>query len=87
MFQLDFSDVLLYSESVSLRQSHACTLALQFYGNPFAVFLNNIKTEAYRNWYDRLYLDEIPFFSVETFAFQFNDRNDAEEVFNSYRSQ
>jgi hypothetical protein len=35
MFQLDFSDVLLYSERVSLRQSHACTLALQFYGNGF----------------------------------------------------
>jgi hypothetical protein len=87
MFQLDFSDVLLYSERVSLRQSHACTLALQFYGNPFAVFLDNIKTEAYRNWYERLYLDEIPFFSVETFAFQLNDRNDAEEVFNSYRNK
>ena len=64
LFQLEFCDVLLYDETKAEKDSHTSTIALRFYGNSFAVFLDNLKDNCEKKWYDRFHDDEIDIFPL-----------------------
>ena len=65
MFQLEFCDVQLYDSTKAEKEPHSSTIALRFYGNSFAVFLDNLE-ENDRNWPQRFYKDEIQAIEIDT---------------------
>jgi hypothetical protein len=63
MLQLEFRDVRLYDASKPEKDAHTMdVIAVRFYGNVFAVFLDDLEEEGKRPWYERFYDDEIPAF-------------------------
>ena len=87
MFQLEFSDVLLYDETKAEKEPHASTIALRFYGNTFAVFMDNLNEETDKKWYDRFYDDEIQILPINAFEFRFNDVEYAEALFIDFKTK
>ena len=64
IFQLEFSDVLLFDETKPEGASCASVIALRFSGNTFAVFLDNLEEKPEKEWYRRFYDDEIREFEI-----------------------
>ena len=87
MFQLEFCDVMLYDETKAEKEPHTSVIALRFYGNAFAVFLDNLEEETGKKWYDRFYDDEILILQIEPYEFRFDDIEYAEKVFGGYRNK
>ena len=87
MFQLEFCDVMLYDQTKTKKQPHSNTIALRFYGNAFALFLDNLEEDKDRKWYDRFYDDEIKLLPIETFEFSFNDPEYTDSVLHSYKTR
>lgn len=88
MFQLEFRDVQLYDDTKSEKEPHTTdVLAVRFFGNVFAVFLDNLEEDVEKPWYDRLYDDEIPPFSCGGYELGFDCPEYAEEVYGIYRNK
>ena len=87
MFQLEFCGVMLYDDTKAEKDTHTSTVALRFYGNSFAVFLDNLQEETGRKWYDRFYDDEILTIEIDPYEFRFDDIGYADQVFNLYRNK
>lgn len=87
MLQLEFSDVQLYDESKDEKDTHTMdAIAIRFFGNVFAVFLDNLNEEEERPWYERFYDDEIPAFECEGYELRFDDPEYAQEVHGEYKN-
>ena len=86
MFQLEFCDVQLYDATKAEKESHSSTIALRFYGNSFAVFLDNLEEDG-RNWPQRFYKDEIQVIEIDTYDLVFDDIDYAKEVYENYRNR
>ena len=85
MLQLEFCDVLLYDETKAEKETHTTdVLAVRFYGNVFAVFLDNLNDE---NWYERFRDDDSILYPVDTYDMAFDDNKEAESLLNDYRNQ
>lgn len=64
IFQLEFSDVLMFDETMPEGTSRASVIALRFSGNAFAVFLDNFEEKSEKEWWKRFYDDEIGEFEI-----------------------
>lgn len=88
MLQLEFCDVLLYDESKAEKDAHTMdAIAIRFFGNVFAVFLDNLDEDSVRPWYERFYDDEIPAYECDTYELEFDNTKYAQEVYTGYRHQ
>ena len=65
MFQLEFRGVMIYDESRAEKEPHSSVIALRFFGNSFAVFLDERKEDGEKTWFDRLHDDEIAPFPAD----------------------
>ena len=83
MFQLEFCDVQLYDFNKAEKESHSSTIALRFYGNSFAIFMDNLE-ESDTNWPQRFYDDEILTIDIEPYDLVFDDIDYAKKVYDSY---
>ena len=86
LFQLEFSDVLLYDETTPEKGPHTSTIALRFIGNSFAVFLDNYADERLKNWHELFHDDVIKYMPVEADEFRFDDFEYAKKVLHSYKN-
>ena len=86
LFQLEFCDVLLYDETKAEKDSHTSTIALRFYGNPFAVFLDNLENDSEKKWYDRFYDDEIDIFPLSYNEFSFDNVDYAKSLLHNFKN-
>ena len=85
MVQVQFCDIMLYNENTSENEPHSTdVLAVRFYGNAFAVFLDNLKEE---NWVERFRDDDSVIYPIDTYNMAFDDRKDAERLLNDYQHQ
>lgn len=82
MVQMEFCDVQLYDDSKAEKEAHSSTIAVRFYGNTFAVFLDNIEDE---EWPYKLYNDNIAPFPLETYELDFDNVKFAKEVMKEYK--
>ncbi|MCR5815230.1 MAG: hypothetical protein K6G15_12175 [Desulfovibrio sp.] len=88
MLQLEFRDVLLYDESKQEKDAHTMdVIAIRFFGNVFAVFLDNLDEEAEKPWYKRLYDDEIPAFECDGYELKFDSPEYAKKVYDGYKNR
>ena len=88
MLQLEFRDVQLYDESKPEKDAHTMDLiAIRFYGNVFAVFLDDLDEDGEKPWYERLYDDEILAFECDGYDLEFDDPRYAKEVYDGYRNR
>ncbi len=88
MLQLEFCDVQLYDESKPEKDIHTMdVIAIRFFGNVFAVFLDNLDGSAERAWYERFYDDEISAFECDGYKLKFDDPEYAHEVCDWYKNQ
>ena len=85
MFQLEFCGVMMYDETKAEKEPHSSVIALRFYGNSFAVFLDDLEDGGEKTWYERLHDDEIPPFPLDAYEFTFNDAGYARSVYGAYR--
>ena len=86
VFQLEFSDVLLFDETTPEKAPHTSVIALRFIGNSFAVFLDNIEDEREKTWYEQFHEDVIEYLPIESDEFIFDDIEYARKVLHSYRN-
>lgn len=83
MVQVQFCDIMLYDENTSEKEPHSTdALAVRFYGNTFAVFLDNLNEE---NWYKRLRDDNSVIYPIDTYDMAFDDIKEAERLLNDYK--
>lgn len=83
MVQVQFCDIMLYDENTSEKQPHSTDiLAVRFYGNNFAVFLDNLEDE---KWYERLIDDDSVIYPIDTYNMAFDDTKEAEQLLNEYK--
>lgn len=88
MLQLEFCDVQLYDESKAQKDTHTMdVIAIRFFGNAFAVFLDDLDEDAVRPWYERFYDDEIPAYECDTYELEFDNPKYAQEVYDGYRNR
>ena len=88
MLQLEFCGVQLYDESKLENDVHTMdVIAVRFFGNVFAVFLDDLEEDADRPWYDRFYDDEILAFECDGYELEFDNPGYAQEVYNGYRNR
>ena len=88
MLQLEFCDVQLYDESKAEKDTHTTdVIAIRFFGNVFAVFLDDLTEDAVKPWYERFYDDEIPAFECDGYELEFDDPEYAREVYNEYKNK
>ena len=88
MLQLEFRDVLLYDASKAEKDTHTMdVIAVRFFGNVFAVFLDNLDEDGEKPWYERLYDDEIPAFECDGYELEFDSPKYAQEVYDGYRNR
>lgn len=82
MVQVQFCDIMLYDENTSEKETHSTdVLAVRFYGNVFAIFLDNLTEE---NWYERLRDDNSVIYPIDTYNMAFDDIKEAERLLNDY---
>ena len=85
MVQVQFCDIMLYDENTSENEPHSTdVLAVRFYGNAFAVFLDDLKEE---NWYEHFHDDDSVIYPIETYDMAFDDRIEAERLLNDYQNK
>ncbi len=85
MLQLEFSDVQLYDETKAEGETHTTdVLAVRFYSNVFAVFLDNLNDE---EWHSRFRDDDSILYPVDTYDMTFDDKNAAESLLDDYNNQ
>ena len=83
--QVEFCDVLLYDESKPEKDTHTTdVLAVCFYNNAFAVFLDNLDEE---NWYKHFRGDDSVLYPVDTYELGFDDIKEAELLLEDYRNK
>jgi len=88
MLQLEFCDVQLYDGSGSEEDIHTMdAVAVRFFGNVFAVFLDDLDEDGEKPWYERLHDDEIPALECDTYELAFDDPEFAQEVYDGYRNR
>ncbi len=88
MLQLEFCDVQLYDESKAEKEPHTMdVVAVRFFGNVFAVFLDDLEEDAARPWYERFYDDEIVAFECDGYELEFDHPGYAQKVYDGYRHQ
>jgi hypothetical protein len=84
MFQLEFCDVMMYDETKAENAPHSSVIALRFFGNSFAVFLDELEEDGEKTWFDRLHDDEIPPFPADAYELRFNDPGFARSLLEAY---
>ena len=85
MLQLEFCDVLLYDETKAEKETHTTdVLAVRFYGNVFAVFLDDLNDE---NWHERFRDDDSILYPVDGYDMAFDDVKEAESLLSDYRNR
>ncbi len=62
-------------------------IAIRFFGNVFAVFLDNLDEDEARPWYERFYCDEIPVFECDGYELEFDNPEYAQKVYDEYRNR
>ena len=82
MVQMEFCDVQLYDDSKAEKEAHSSTIAVRFYGNTFAVFLDNIEDD---KWLYKLYHDAIDPIPLEGYELDFDNVKSAKKVMREYR--
>ncbi len=82
MVQLEFGGVQLYDGSKPEKAPHSSTIALRFYGNWFAVFLDDLDDDS---WYVKLSKDEIEPFPVQYGNLRFDEPAFASQLMKEYR--
>ena len=88
MLQLEFCDVQLYDESKSENDPRTMdVIAIRFFGNVFAVFLDDLDDDAAKPWYERFHDDEIAAFECEGYELEFDNPEYAEKVYDGYRNR
>ena len=87
MFQMEFRDVELYDTSTPEKGPHSSTIAVRFFNNSFAAFLDNREEESGKKWYDRFYDDEIPLIQVEPYELVFDDVDYAKKVLDGFKNR
>lgn len=87
MFQMEFSDVLLYDETKEEKEAHTSTIALRFFDNTFAVFLDNYEEIAEKKWYEQFYDDDILILPIDMDEFCFNDTEYAEALLSNFKNK
>ena len=87
LVQMEFLGVLFYDESKAEKESHTSTLAIRFFGNTYAVFLDNYDKDAEKPWYQRFYDDEIDYYDVEPYELCFDDVEYAKKICEEYRNK
>lgn len=84
MLQLEFCDVQLYDETKADKETHTTdVLAVRFFGNVFAVFLDDLDD---KNWHERFHDDDSILYPVDTYDMAFDDNKEAESLLNDYRN-
>ena len=84
MLQLEFCDVQLYDETKAENETHTTdVLAVRFFGNVFAVFLDDLDD---KNWHERFHDDDSILYPVDTYDMAFDDNKEAESLLNDYRN-
>ena len=66
-------------------EPHSSVIALRFFGNSFAVFLDDLEEDGEKPWFDRLHDDEVSPFPVDAYEFTFDDAEYAQKVYGAYR--
>ena len=86
MFQLEFRDVQLYDETKAEKEAHTTdVIAVRFFGNVFAVFLDNLENDdPEKKWYERFYDDEIQAVEIEAYELEFDNAEYAGKVYDSF---
>ena len=88
MLQLEFCDVLLYDGSKPEQDPHTMdAIAIRFFGNVFAVFLDDLEEDAAKPWYERFYEDELPPFACDTYEMEFDHAAYAKKVYDGYKNR
>ena len=88
MVQLEFCDVQLYDQSKPEQDTHTMdVIAVRFFDNAFAVFLDDLDEDEERPWYERFYDDEIPAFECDGYELEFDNPEYAQEVYDEYRNR
>ena len=88
MLQLEFCDVQLYDESKPEEDTHTMdVIAIRFFDDVFAVFLDNLDEDGLKPWYERFYDDEIPAFECDGYELVFDNPEYAQEVYDEYRNR
>ena len=88
MLQLEFCGVQLYDESKPEQDAHTMdVIAIRFFSNVFAVFLDDLDEDAENPWYERFYDDEIPAFECDGYELEFDNPEYAKEVYDGYRNK
>lgn len=83
MVQVQFCDIMLYDENTPGKETHSTdVLAVRFYGNAFAVFLDNLTEE---NWYERFRDDNSVIYPIDTYNMAFDDIKEAERLLYDYK--
>ena len=83
--QMEFCDVMLYDESKPKKETHTTDLlAIRFYNNAFAVFLDNQGND---NWHEHLRDDDSVLYPVDTYELVFDDIKEAELLLKDYRNR
>ncbi|MBQ8067700.1 MAG: hypothetical protein IJ201_05060 [Solobacterium sp.] len=85
MLQLEFCDVQLYDETKADKETHTTdVLAVRFFGNVFAVFLDDLDD---KNWHERFHDDDSILYPVDTYDMAFDDNKEAESLLNEYKNR
>ena len=83
MVQVQFCDIMLYDENTSEKEPHSTdVLAVRFYGDAFAVFLDNLNEE---KWYERFHDNDSDIYPIDTYNMAFDDIKEAERLLNDYK--
>lgn len=87
MLQLEFRDVQLYDASKPESDTHTMdVIAIRFYGNVFAVFLDSLDEDD-ENWNERFYDDEITAFECDGYGLEFDNPEYAQKLYDEYRNR
>ena len=87
LIQIEFCDVMLYDDTKPEKASHSSTVAVQFGGNAFAVFLDNMNNEQGTKWYDRFFTNPVEVIPVNTFELGFDDEGFARTMYDRYKNR
>ena len=80
--------MLLYDASKTDNDTHTMdTIAIRFFGNVFAVFLDDLDENEEKPWYERLHDDEIPAFECDGYEMEFDSLEYAKKVYDGYRNR
>lgn len=87
LVQLEFAAVQLYDDTKKEKEAHSSTIALCFSDNTFFTVLDDYTDDTNKDWYKKLQDDEIDFFEVDGYEFEFNNKEYVKQVMDEYKNK